>query len=63
MRGGVKGSWHYLNLGGSWDDLIGDAGIVGIGMPNCLKESILLGLIILPNLNNANFPSHLLTGS
>ena len=30
---GVKGSLHYLILGGSWDDLIGG---VGISMPNCL---------------------------
>ena len=29
----MKESWHYLNLGESWDDLIEG---VGIGMPNCL---------------------------
>ena len=31
LWGGMRGRWHYLFLGGSWDDLIGG---VGIGMPN-----------------------------
>ena len=34
LLGGVKGSGHYLNLGRSWDYLLGVVGIVGIDMPN-----------------------------
>ena len=39
LLGGVKGCGHYLNMGGSWDYLIGGVGIIGIDMPNCLCMS------------------------
>ena len=44
----MKESWHYLNLEGSWDYLIGCVGIVGFDMAKYPYISHMWGKLSLP---------------